>query len=86
MARIDGPQVALITTSNRTSNGQILSGWKRTGPLLAIQRTSTYYFGCACRAEAGSLLIDGDGVTSYYAAEAIAWPVIVAPTTFVLGS
>jgi hypothetical protein len=85
LTRIDGPQVALITTSDRTANGQILSGWKRVGSLLAIQRTSTYYFGSSCIAESGSLLIDGDGITSYYAAEAIPWPVIVSPTTFVVG-
>jgi hypothetical protein len=86
MVRIDGPQVALITTTDRTVNGQILSGWRRVGSPLAIQRSSTYYFGSSCIAESGSLLIDGDGITSYYAAEAIAWPVIVSPTTFVLGS
>ena len=85
-AQKDGAQKAFVTTSNRTVTGQILSGWRRTGSLLSIQRTSTYYSGNNCTGESGSILIDGDGITSYYAAEAIAWPVIVAPTTFVLGS
>ncbi len=88
MVRIDGPQVALITTSDRTVNGQILHGWRQTGTLQAIQRASSYYHwgGSSCVAESGTLLIDGDQVTNYYAAEAISWPMIVSPTTFVLGS
>ena len=88
MVRVDGPQVALITTSDRTVNGQILHGWKQTGTLQTIQRASSHYHsgGSSCVAESGALLIDGDRVTNYYAAEAIAWPVIVSPTTFVLGS
>ena len=88
MVRVDGPQVALITTSDRTVNGQILHGWKQTGTLQAIQRASSYYHwgGASCVAESGTLLIDGDRVTNYYAAETIAWPVIVSPTTFVLSS
>ncbi len=85
-AQNDGLQKAFVTTSNRTVNGQILSGWRRTGSLLSIQRTATYYSSTSCVGESGNILIDGDGVTSYYAAEAIAWPVIVSPTTFVLGS
>jgi hypothetical protein len=85
-AKTDGLQKAFVTTSDHTVNGQILSGWRRTGSLLSIQRTSTYYSGISCVSESGNILIDGDGITSYYAAEAIAWPVVVSPTTFVLGS
>lgn len=84
-AKNDGLQKAFVTTSDHTVNGLILSGWRRTGSLLSIQRTSTYYSGINCVGESGNILIDGDKITGYYAAEAIPWPVIVSPTMFVLG-
>jgi hypothetical protein len=84
---MDGPQVAKVTTSDNTVNGQILHGWKKTGPLKLIQRTASYYHwsGSSCVAESGTVLIDGDRITNYYSAETIAWPVIVNPTLLVQG-
>lgn len=87
-AQMDGPQVVRVTTSDNTVNGQILHGWKKTGSLLSIQRASNYYhWGFpGCVAESGTILIDGDRITTYFAAEPIAWPVIVNPTLLVQGS
>ena len=83
-----GVQSAVITTSNLSYTGTIQSGWKRKGPLLAIDPSAVYYRlqSGNCNPQSGATLMSGAQIVDYYEAEAMPWPVIVPPVSLVQGS
>ena len=83
-----GVQATYITTTDHSFTGPIQSGWKRTGPLIPVDRAANYYYWQTdtCRVQTGAVSIDTRDFSDYYEAEAIPFPVIVPPLTLVQGS
>jgi hypothetical protein len=83
-----GVQSAVITTSDLSYTGTIQSGWKRKGPLLAIDPSAVYYRlqSGVCNPQSGTTLMSGALIVDYYEAEPMPWPVIVPPVSLVQGS
>jgi hypothetical protein len=80
-----GTQSAVVTT---TVAGEAVSGWKRKGPLLAIDPSAVYYRlqSGVCNPQSGATLMSTSLIVDYYEAEAMPWPVIVPPVSLVQGS
>jgi hypothetical protein len=83
----DGVQATYITTTDHSFTGPIQSGWKRTGPLIPVDRAANYYYWQAntCNAQTGAISIDTRDFSDYYEAQPISWPVIVPPIILAQG-